>query len=585
MYSDLKASNKKLLFFSPHSSIWQHSFPESILADHLKKMGFTIEYMGCNGILSDRCTTIWKNESDSKKNYVSISEKIKICKDCIYDQKRITKNFMYKHYVLEDFLSSEDTQQIKNILKFLKKKKTNQISRYCYQGIEIGKFALYETLLAYKKSDLKFSDLEKKKYLEDLRGCLISLFAFKKFLKNKNYYGIFLYNSNYGKNRIIKLFAEKLKIKVFSIHAGGNIANRLQTLMITLKNQNEHDFYLKEKVWVDYKSVSLNKYDIKNITSHFQALLEAKNAFVYSSAVKKKFNFREYYNIEKEKKILLIILSSPDETISAKLIGLRTSSQKMFRDTIEWIRFLIKNYSNRKDVVLIIRPHPREFPNKREGVLSANGIKLSLFFNKIKKNKNIIINLPTDNISIYNLIPYCDSVLTMGSTTTIESTLLGIPCVTMSKNFVAFPNELVDVALNKKQYIKLVDSSINKKFNLNLSKKTFRWMVLTKHHSTLNFSNLFYFNENSLFFKILWKFFSNLIKNFHIAKYKMFCNYSLCQDLKHFFNSDQIAFISSNKKIVSLSKIQEDLFLIRAIKQILKLSYFNRLIKSKLRDI
>ena len=444
---------------------------------------------------------------------------------------------------------------------------------------------MYETLLAYKKSDLKFSDLEKKNYLDDLRGCLISLFAFKKFLNNKNYYGIFLYNSNYGKNRTIKLFAEKLKIKVFSVHAGGNIANRLQTLMITLKDQNEHDFYLKKKVWVDYKDVSLNKYDIKNITNHYEALLKSKSAFVYSSAVKKKFNFREYYNIEKEKKILLIILSSPDETISAKLIGLRTSSQKMFRDTIEWIRFLIKNYSNRKDVVLIIRPHPREFPNKRDGVLSDNGIKLSLFFNKIKKNKNIIINLPADNVSIYNLIPYCDSVLTMGSTTTIETTLLGIPCVTMSKNFVAFPNELTDVALNKKQYIKLVDSSIDKKFNLNLSKKTFKWMVLTKHRSTLNFSNLFYFNENSLFFKILWKFFRNSIKNFHLAKYKIFCNYNLCQDLKHFFNSNQIAFMSSNKKSASLSKIQEDLLLIRAIKQILKLSYFNRSIKSKLWNI
>jgi len=123
MDSDIKANNKKLLFFSPHSSIWQHSFPESILADHLKKMGFTIEYVGCNGILSNRCTTMWMNELKREKNYFSVSEKKKICKNCIYDQKKIIKNFMYKHYALENFLSLEDIKQINNILKFLKKKK------------------------------------------------------------------------------------------------------------------------------------------------------------------------------------------------------------------------------------------------------------------------------------------------------------------------------------------------------------------------------------------------------------------------------------------------------------------------------
>lgn len=585
MDSNIIAGNKKLLFFSPHGSIWQHSFPESILADHLKKIGFKIEYIGCNGILSSKCTTMWMHGLRKSKNYLSVSEKKKLCKNCIYDQKKITSSFMYKRYSLEDFLSSEDIIKINNILKFIKKKTTNEISRYCYEGIEVGKFALYETILAYKKTNLEFSDLEKKEYLKDLKGCLISLFSFKKFFKNKNYYGIFLYNSNYGKNRTIKLLAEKLKIKVFSIHAGGNIANRLQTLMISSKDHSQHDFYLKKKAWIDFKNISLNKYDIKNITSHFQALLKATNAFVYSSGVKKEFNLRKYFNIEKRKKILLIILSSSDERIAAKLVGLRTSTQEIFKDTIDWISFLIKNYSHRKDIVLIIRAHPREFPNKREGILSETAIKLSLFFKKIRKNKNIIINLPSDNISIYNLIPYCDSVLTMGSTTTIDATLLGIPCVTMSKNFVSFPHDLTDVALSKNQYLKRIDSSINKKFNLNLSRQTFKWMALTKHYSTLNLSNLFYFNENSFFFRILWKFFRNLVKNFHIAKYKIFCNYSLCQDLKCFFNSNQIAFINSNKKNKSLSKTQEDLLLIRAIKQILKLSYFNSSIKSKLQNI
>jgi lipid A disaccharide synthetase len=207
--------------------------------------------------------------------------------------------------------------------------------------------------------------------------------------------------------------------------------------MITLKEHTYHDFYLKEKIWEIYKKVRLTKDTIQDVINHFKNLFIARNVFVYSSPASKNINVRNFFKIDKQKKIILVILSSPDERISANMIGTKISSQKVFKDVFEWINFLIKNFSSRNDVALIIRPHPREFPNKREKILSENAIKLSYLFSKIKNNKNVIINLPSDNISIYNIIPYCDTVLTMGSTSTIEATLLGIPCVTMSENFLS----------------------------------------------------------------------------------------------------------------------------------------------------
>ncbi len=574
-------NNKNVVFFSPHGSIWQHSFPESILADHLKKLGMNIDYVGCKDILSKQCTTMWMYEN--KNNLTNIDKK-KICENCIRDQKKITNNFKYHYSTLEDFVSSEDLKKIGNILEFLKKKNVHKISKYSYEGIELGKFALYETVLSYKKSNLKFTSNEKKKYLLDLRGCLISLFAFKKIFEQKNYYGVFLYNSNYAKNRTIKFFAEKLGIKVFSIHAGSNIHNRLQRLTITLKEHNYHDFYLKEKMWKIYKKIKLNKDTIQNVIKHFQSLLKAQNTFVYSSPINKNINVRNYYKIDKHKKIILVILSSADERISANMIGTRTSTQKVFKDVFEWINFLIENFSSRKDIALIIRPHPREFPNKRENILSETANKLSHLFLKVKNNENIIINLPSDNISIYNIIPYCDTVLTMGSTSTIETALIGIPCVSMSENFLSFPKDITIVALNKKKYLNAIDYSLNKKLDLNLAKRTFRWLALKQYYSTLNLSNLFYFPETGFFFKIFWKFFKNFLKNCHIIKYKISCNYSMCKDLKFFFNSNQIAFIKNNLPVKKILTKDEDFFLKMGIKKILKLSFFDKSYPSKFKN-
>jgi hypothetical protein len=573
--------NKNVIFFSPHGSIWQHSFPESILADHLKKLGMNIEYIGCGGILSKQCTTMWMNEN---KGNLSNSEKKKICKNCTKDQKKIINSFKYDYLILENFIARKDLEKINKILESLKNKSVTLISKYSYDGIEIGKFALYETALNYKKINFEFSLFEKNKYLSDLRGCLISLIAFKKILEKK-YYAIFLYNSYYAKNRTVKFLAERLGIKVFSIHAGYNLFNRLQRLMITSKDHNDHDLYLKEKKWSTFKKVPLNKTVINNIVNHFKILLKAKNFYVYSSKVKKNINIRDYFKIDNKKKIIFAILSSPDERVAANMIGAKTSTQKLFKDSFEWLDYLIEYASNKKDIVLIIRPHPREFPNKRETVLSYNAIKLNKFFSKIMTNKNIIINSPTDNISINNIIPYCDSILTMGSGSTTEATLLGIPCVSMSENFLSFPKDLTLVGLKKEEYLNAINKSLNKKIDLNLSTKTFRWLALRYYYSNLNLSSLFYFSETNFFFKILWKYFRNLVKNYHIVKYKICCDYYLCKSLILFFKSNQIAYIRN----IPLKKIDnklQELFLVKnAIKKILDLSYFNKYYKSKLDNI
>jgi hypothetical protein len=56
MDSNIEMNNKNVVFFSPHGSIWQHSFPESILADHLKKIGYA-KYEDVDSFIKEDKTT------------------------------------------------------------------------------------------------------------------------------------------------------------------------------------------------------------------------------------------------------------------------------------------------------------------------------------------------------------------------------------------------------------------------------------------------------------------------------------------------------------------------------------------------
>ena len=45
----------KVLFFSPHSAIWVHAFPEALVAEALAQQGNEIVYVGCGGLLKSHC--------------------------------------------------------------------------------------------------------------------------------------------------------------------------------------------------------------------------------------------------------------------------------------------------------------------------------------------------------------------------------------------------------------------------------------------------------------------------------------------------------------------------------------------------
>lgn len=564
---------KNIIFFSTNPCVWAHSFPEAVFADNLRKLNFNIEYIYPNNVLSDHSI-----DSDYNEN-----KEIKLCNNCKKDQIRIIKGFNFKYSYLDDYIDKKPLLKINQICGLLKNKKISEIIKYKYEGVPVGRFALYEPILNNKnKKILTFTKKQKEFYLRNIKSCILAISAFQKILNKKKILALTFYNSYYAKHRCINFLAKKYKIKTITIHAGGNTENYLKTLLITSKDLVDHSIMQKNKIWPKIRNIPAIKESIIQTKNHFLSSFSSNYSYSWSSKIKNNFNLRKEFNIKDNKKIILLALSSSDEKKANKIINTPATSLQDFKNVKSLINFMITYASRRRDVFLIIRIHPREYINKRDNHISENYYTLKKFSNKFKKIKNIKFNFPDEKISFYNILPYIDTMVSEGSTANLDSAFLGLPNVLpAADDYIDFPDDISKIAKNKNNFSKLIDKSLDKEINVSIMKKTYRWFSLTHYHSTLKISFLCAPIKSSFFWSFLRYFAKNVLKNLDIVFYKYQNHKNIVNDLKKNLDIKNFNYFRFPKKKYSNIYIEEKLIL-KNLNSVLKNSQFNFSVKSKL---
>ena len=100
----------------------------------------------------------------------------------------------------------------------------------------------------------------------------------------------------------------------------------------------------------------------------------AKSFWVYSNPTSEKGSKKSFF-LKKGlyKKTFSVLLSSLDERFAAKLIGvLPLRPPSWFKSQQEFVSEILNIAKIRPNYYFILRVHPREFPNKREKILSPN---------------------------------------------------------------------------------------------------------------------------------------------------------------------------------------------------------------------
>ncbi|TGK09950.1 capsule biosynthesis protein [Leptospira fletcheri] len=476
----------KILFFSPHAAIWVHSFPEALIAEALQNYGHEIVYVGCNSSYSEYCT-VMSALGLTQDSIASL--KSAACKNCSSHRALLRHRFNFREIEIGDKLTDRE----RSFVKETSNKPITFLKNYSVDNVPLGKNSLYELLLQLKKSDLELSTEEEEFYRIAFRNALLTHLAAKRIIDEEKPECLFVYNSLYVVNHSFAMVAQGKGIPFYFLHAGENIASRLSSMIVYKGYTFE---YRKDliKYWPIFREIPLDLQAIRNVGKHFRELFKGSHFLVYSSKLKGTLSIRESLGIPKESRLVVATLSSNDERYASACAGVSIEdTKKVFSNQIEWIEATINYFKTRKDLYLLIRVHPREFPNKRDSVKSTHAKELEKVLQDLPHN--VIINWPEDGLSLYDLSKETDLFLNAWSSVGEEMTLLGIPVLIYSNDLILYPADLNLTCNDKESYFRQLERALNEGFDFNRIIHAFRWYAMKFSAGTFQVSTFLHSGE------------------------------------------------------------------------------------------
>jgi hypothetical protein len=478
----------KIIFFSPFSAIWFHAFPEALVAEALQQQGNQVVYVTCGEAFKSYCVAMqsMKLSTDSTPE-----QKARVCAECNANKTVLRREMGLKSYDLREKVTQDEWEQVRQIVS---RATAENILDLVLDGVAVGRFSFYQFILRTKKFEMSFTASEWEQFKIELENSLIAFFAARNILQLEKPDRIITYNSLYSVNRVFCESAAVMGIPVYFLHAGANLSNRLHGLMMGRDNTWEYAFRLSDR-WQQYKDVACSPQMLARVTAHFLELCAGRNAFAYSSAVSDEPpNVRNRFGIDPKKKLLVAAMSSYDEVFAAEIAGVHKPDMGIFPTQIQWIKALIRFMADRPDLALILRIHPREFPNKRDAVMSRHALEIRSLLENLPPN--VKVNWPTDKLSMYQLADQTDVVLNAWSSVGREVTALGIPVVLYAHKQVCYPTELNYVGYTEQQYFQRIDEALADGWNPERIRESYRWLVLELESSKIDISDSCSLAEN-----------------------------------------------------------------------------------------
>ena len=464
----------KALFFSPFANIWEHSYPEALVAQSLADRGFSVKTVRCDGLFEGFCVAM----SASGLTAASpLSKRRQVCSACHKRRNLIDGHFGFDHTLMESVLITEDYDFASEIARSVERHTWLELS---IDGIPIGRYAAYEFLLKYKVLGTDIPEEIFWIYRDQLRISILALRASQRILEAEQPDAVITYNRLYGVNHAFLAVAEQRGIPTYSLQGGPHVTYRGESMTMFLDSYSAWNA-IDSTSWHEFENTPLSQSEIELVNSHLDGLMEASSAFAYSSAFEaaEPDDVRARFGISEDAPVLLIPMSSEDELNAAELADLVPDTQgrpNLFEDQFAWIRFLFDAARQRPDYSFILRLHPRMYPNKRENVVAPVVERVMKLIEEAPAN--VIVNLPSDNVSIYDLIQIVDVLLGYRSSVGVEFAAFGVPVVSpANKEFFTYPLSIGKTATSREQFIEFIDGAVDEGWALENMRAAYRWFA------------------------------------------------------------------------------------------------------------
>ena len=478
------SDKKKVLFFSPFAGIWPHALAELNLAKVIDSKDWECEFLGCKGFIGTFCTVM---ESEGIEIISNKVEKDAVCQKCIQNSSLIRGKSEFEYKFLDDFyFNSRDESTLP---QFDSAVPITELLKFKFQNYEVGKIAIYETLIKFKKNNLLFDARERAYYLQSIENCVKTVIAADRFFKYNSFDKLVCYSPQYGVPGIFSEVAKSIGLQTIFIEGSSSNIERYTRLRIwnwEIHGLNQPGLQSLE----EFDEFKMRFWTVLRVLRQIREIHSAKSFSVYSSKSTGK-RTREYFNIEKNRKILLVCMSSYDEVFSGMVLGKIANHRyfgEVFLDQISWLNRLKVWAELRADVDVIVRPHPREVANKRESEVAGHVKEWKKAFETIPKNMHI--DWPDLNFSLYDHLNSVSAVTTGWSFSGIEAMLRGIPLVTYDSKIATYPKSIHMTGESETEYFQNLDLALNQGKSKRNAIRAIRWLAFLSERGTFKLGGL-----------------------------------------------------------------------------------------------
>jgi hypothetical protein len=465
----------KVLLFAPYAKVWQHVVLESQLERLLTGLGHEVIIVQCFESFISFCHM---HESSGLKVGSSLSERKEICGSCSNNALAGQKKSSVRQKLIE-YVQEQDKHQIE---KFVNNLNNSNLEVLSFDGYPVGKIALAEIVLRYKKRDFKLSPDQFEHFKKILENIITTILAGKRLLSSIQPDVVLGLNPGYAVPASFYRLAMTLGFRTLYLAGGPSIDDLSKS--VTLWDFQKYGMANPAKEIWDHNNYVPTRKDCKKVKLYFKKLRSSKLAWTYSSAPKK-LSSREFFKIPKESKLFLLAMNSFDEVIALGLLdnGHQIRFQSgVFQTQIEWVQFTKNYFRDNPNDYLIIRPHPREMPNKREGQISESAHEWKNFL--LHKPNNVIIDSPELGFSIYDHFDDIDALITGWSSTAIEAMHLGIPVITYDSKLPGFPSALAYSGRSREDYVSNLDKILKSTPRINPSQSE-SWLAFHNYAGSI----------------------------------------------------------------------------------------------------
>jgi hypothetical protein len=474
-------ARERVTVFAPFTGIWPHALSEAQLAQQLPEEQFDVTFLSCGKLFPRYCTVMELHRLPLIGEH---RRKTVACRDCRAAAQLITPKLAPSASAacLADFAQPEDETLIEEHLLGVRR---SDFIDFRFRGIEVGRLASYETLIKYKKVSLDLRDHEWDYYLESLRNCVRTLLAGDRFLNVQRPSTVLCYSPQYSVTGAFAAMAIQRDIRTYFVEGSANLAEKYSAVRVW--NWDRYKLLNPALLhWGDGTAVEEPTLEEqRRIDAHFRTIGVGHAHDVYSRSPSGA-STRATFGVEPQTPLLLLTMSSYDEVFSGAMIyGYPASrhTSDVYTDQADWVSDTIEWARAHPEVCLIVRLHPRDFPNRREGVKAEQAERWQALFDRLPIN--VKIDHPEDRYALGDHLDEIDVLITGWSSTALEALALGIPVITYDANLPRFPASIHITGRSRTDYMRNLDDCITFTRDSANRDAVFKWLAYSFCRGTI----------------------------------------------------------------------------------------------------